>query len=240
MQSPDHLQLFAERPWGARLWLRLSYWLVGLFLHVTARVQIQGWEHLPSQGGVVLASNHISLLDTLLIPYSVMATHGVQIVWAPAKVELFELPVVGRVIASWGAFPVRRGRGDRLAIRRLVDHMRVGKVMLFPEGTRSRDGRLGEGKRTVGKLLYETRPTIVPTVVWGTNRVYPKGRYLPHWRHAIGVCYGEPLDMQTLYGRPNTKETAEAIVKEVMAAIALLSKTIEQRDVEAASCRMPL
>ena len=61
---------------------------------------------------MLLASNHISLLDPVLISYAVMATQGVQIVWAPAKVELFSVPLLGRLIISLGAFPVRRGRGE--------------------------------------------------------------------------------------------------------------------------------
>lgn len=231
MQSSDRTWLFPKRSWVARLWLGLSYCLVGVFLRLIARVQIAGEENIPVQGGVVLASNHISLLDTLLIPYSVMATHGVQVVWAPAKVELFHIPVVGRVIASWGAFPVRRGRGDLRALRRMIDHMQTGKLMLFPEGTRRPDGRLGDGKRTVGKLLHEAQPVVVPVVVWGTNRIWPKGRYLPRLRTTIGVRYGKPLDLQQFYTLPNTKETAEAIVGEIMTGIARLLETVEQQAV---------
>jgi 1-acyl-sn-glycerol-3-phosphate acyltransferase len=174
---------------------------------------------------VLLASNHISILDTLLIPYSVMATQGVQIVWAPAKMELFRVPLVGRVIASWGAFPVHRGRSDVRAMRRMIAHMQTQKVMLFPEGTRSREGRLGNGKRAVGKLIYEARPVVVPVAVWGTDCIWPKSRYLPRWRAVIGVRYGKPLDLQRYYTLPNTRETAEAIVGEVMRAIASLRET---------------
>jgi 1-acyl-sn-glycerol-3-phosphate acyltransferase len=179
-----------------------------------------GGENIPLQEGVVLASNHISLLDTLLIPYSVMAIRGVQFVWSPAKAELFGLPVVGRILDSWGAFPVRRGRADLRAMRRIGAHMQTGKVMLFPEGTRNSDGSLGRGKRTVGKLIYNARPVVVPLAVWGTNQVWPKGRRLFRWRPSIGVRYGQPLDLQPYYNSPDTKETAEAIVEEIMRAIA--------------------
>jgi 1-acyl-sn-glycerol-3-phosphate acyltransferase len=179
-----------------------------------------GGENIPLQDGVVLASNHISLLDTLLIPYSVMAIRGVQFVWSPAKAELFGLPVVGRILGSWGAFPVRRGRADLRAIHRIEAHMQTGKVMLFPEGTRNSDGRLGKGKRTVGKLIYNVRPIVVPLAVWGTNQVWPKGWRLIRWRPSIGVRYGQPLDLQSYYDLPDTKETAEAIVEEIMRAIA--------------------
>jgi 1-acyl-sn-glycerol-3-phosphate acyltransferase len=206
--------------------MRLSCWLVGLFFHVISRVHIEGGEHIPAQGGVLLASNHISILDTLLIPYSVMVIQGVQIVWAPAKMELFRVPLVGRVIKSWGAFPVHRGRSDVRAMRRMIAHMQTQKVMLFPEGTRSREGRLGAGKRAVGKLIYEARPVVVPAAVWGTDGIWPKSRYVPRLRAVIGVRYGQPLDLQRYYTLPNTRETAEAIVGEVMRAIASLRETV--------------
>jgi 1-acyl-sn-glycerol-3-phosphate acyltransferase len=105
-------------------------------------------------------------------------------------------------------------------MRRIETHMQTGKVMLFPEGTRHADGRLGQGKRALGKLIYNARPVVVPLAVWGTNQVWPKDRFLFRWRPSIGVRYGEPLDLQPYYTLPDTKETAEAIVEEIMRAIA--------------------
>jgi 1-acyl-sn-glycerol-3-phosphate acyltransferase len=205
------------------VWLYIAYKAVGIFFRYWCRVRIEGAEHVPSQGGVLLASNHISLLDPILISYAVMATQGVQIVWAPAKVELFSVPLLGRLITSLGAFPVRRGRGDVGAMRRMIRHMQTEKLLLFPEGTRSRDGRLGHGQRTVGKLLHEARPVVIPTAVWGTDRVLPPGKGIPRWHTQIGVRYGKPLDLQRYYALPGTKETAVAIVQELMQAIAALS-----------------
>jgi 1-acyl-sn-glycerol-3-phosphate acyltransferase len=212
-----------QRSWGARVWFSGSYRLIGCLLRLLYRVHIAGAEHIPAQGGVVLVSNHLSLLDTLLIPYSVMACAGVQVVWAPAKAELFAVPLLGRIIASWGAFPVHRGRGDLRAMRRMLQHMQTEKVMLFPEGTRSQDGRLGEGKRAVGKLLYSARPVVIPVAVWGTDRVLPAGRRFPRLRLPIGVHYGPPVDLQRFYTLPDTKDTAQAIIAEVMGAIAALA-----------------
>jgi 1-acyl-sn-glycerol-3-phosphate acyltransferase len=200
----------------------MVYRAVGIFFRYWCRVRIEGAEHIPAQGGVLLASNHISLIDPVLISYAVMATQGVQIVWAPAKAELFRVPLLRRLITSLGAFPVHRGRSDVRAMRRMVAHMQTEKLLLFPEGTRSRDGRLGPGKRTVGKLLYGVRPVVIPTAVWGTDRVLPPGSYRPRWRTQIGVRYGSPLDLQPYYALPDSKETAAAIVQELMQAIAAL------------------
>lgn len=217
-----YLRPYAERSWLGRWWIRFSQKIVGRVICFWCRVRIEGAEHIPLEGGVLLASNHLSMLDALLIPYAVMETRGMQMVWSPAKEELFRIPVVGRVLLSWGSFPVRRGRGDLRTMRRIVTLMRHHRMMLFPEGTRSPDGRLQKGQRTVGKLIYHARPVVVPTAVSGTHRILPKGAWLPSFHRPVAVRFGPPLDLQVYYNQPDSKHTAAAIVKEVMQAIAAL------------------
>lgn len=204
------------------LWLRVSGWAVGLFLFPFCRLRIHGLEHVPRQGGVVLASNHLSMFDTLVIPYSINRAHGPQVVWAPAKEELFRLSIVGFFLNSWGVFPIRRGKNDLRGIRRMLTHMRSGKMMLFPEGTRSRDGRLRAGNRMLGKIIYQAQPVVVPTLLIGTDRVWGSSRWWPRWRTPVSLRYGKPLDLRPYYQKPGSKENAEAIVKEIMGAIAAL------------------
>ena len=203
------------------LWLWFSGRAVGLFLFPFCRLRVEGLEHVPRQGGVVLASNHLSMFDTLVIPYSINRSHGPRIVWAPAKEELFRYAIVGFFLRSWGVFPIRRGKNDLRGIRRMLTHMRSGKMMLFPEGTRSRDGRLQEGNRMLGKIIYQAQPVVIPTLVSGTDRVWGSRR-LPRWRVPVSLHYGKPLDLQPYYQRPGSKENAEAIVQEIMGAIAAL------------------
>ena len=95
-------------------------------------------------------------------------------------------------------------------------------MMLFPEGTRSRDGRLHEGKRTVGKLIYTARPVVIPAAIVGTERIIPHLKCLVRGRARVSVHYGKPVALQHYYAMPDTKETAVAIVQEVMSAIASL------------------
>ena len=104
----------------------------------------------------------------------------------------------------------------------MIAHMRTDKMMLFPEGTRSRDGRLQEGKRTVGKLIYAARPVVIPAAIVGTERIIPHLKSLVHGRAPVSVRYGKPVALQHYYAMPDTKETAVAIVQEVMSAIASL------------------
>lgn len=225
MQPSKQFRPFTERSWVARQWIRVSHWSVGLFFRLWCRLQIEGSDHIPAEGGVLFASNHVSLLDALLIPYTVMYTQGMQVVWSPAKEELFRIPVLGRILLSWGSFPVRRGRGDVRAMRRINTLLRSGKMMLFPEGTRSPDGTLQPGKRAVGKFIYHAQPVVIPTWVSGTEHILPKGARVPRFHLPVCVRYGPPLDLQRYYELPDSKQTAEAIVQEVMRAIAALQHT---------------
>jgi 1-acyl-sn-glycerol-3-phosphate acyltransferase len=186
------------------------------------RVRIEGGGQIPRYGGVVLVSNHRSGFDTLLIPYSIFLLQELQIVWAPAKAELFRFALLRALLTSLGAFPVRRGQNDFRAMRQMLRYMRTDKMMLFPEGTRSRDGTLQAGNRTVGKLIYQTHPVVIPTAIVGTERIFARRQSLWRWRVPVSIRYGTPMDLQRYYSLPDTKETAEAILKEVMGAIAAL------------------
>ncbi len=179
-----------------------------------------GIEHIPRQGGVVFVSNHISAFDTILLPYTILATHRATIVWAPAKAELFGSRWMSAFLTPLGVFPVRRGQHDRWAMRRMIHHMRTDTMMLFPEGTRSRDGRLQEGNRTVGKLIYAAQPVVIPTAIVGTDRILAHLKRPFRGRAPVSIRYGPPLDVQGYYTQPDSKATSVAIVEEVMQAIA--------------------
>ena len=207
---------------GQRTWFGFSWVALGVFLAGLNRLKIVGAEHVPPGGGVLLAANHLSIVDTLLIPWVNMARVRSEVVWAPAKAELFAIPIIKYVIASWGAFPVKRGGSDVRAMRRLVELMRREKVMLFPEGTRSVDGRLGRGNRAVGKLIYLARPTVIPTAILGTDRLLAKGCTLPRLFSPLEVRFGPPLELECYYAAEDTKATAEAITFCVMRSIARL------------------
>jgi 1-acyl-sn-glycerol-3-phosphate acyltransferase len=207
---------------GQRLWFRFSWVALGVFLAGLNRLKIVGAEHVPPGGGVLLVANHLSIVDTVLIPWVNMAKVRSEVVWAPAKAELFAIPFIKHIIASWGAFPVQRGGSDVRAMRRLVELMRREKVMLFPEGTRSVDGRVGRGNRAVGKLIYMARPTVIPTAIIGTDRLLAKGCMLPRLFSKLEVHFGAPLELECYYGAEDTKATAQAITFCVMRSIARL------------------
>jgi len=137
-----------------------------------------------------------------------------QMLWAPAKEELFKGRLQRLLYSSWGAFPVKRGRDVR-AGKTINNLLQDQKVMLFPEGTRHRDGTLGKGNRGVGKIIYDTRPVVIPTALIGLNRWK-----FPGFGQEGLVVFGRPLDFTDLFQLEDGKETHQQIVDRVMTAIA--------------------
>ena len=197
-----------------RSWVTFSVWVVGCYASALNRFAIRGADRIPPSGGVLITSNHISAYDTIFLPWAVIGRNPLQMLWAPAKEELFRNPLKGAIYRSWGAFPVKRGRDVR-AGKHINDLLLDQKVMLFPEGTRHKDGVLGKGNRGVGKIVYDTRPQVIPTALTGVNQ----------WRFpSLGakgaVLFGEPLNFDDLFALPDCKETHQLIVDRVMDAIA--------------------
>ena len=201
-----------------RCWVTFSAYVIGSYASLFNNFQIKGAENIPKCGGVLLTSNHISALETIFIPSAVIRKFPLQMLWAPAKEELFRTPFQRWLYSSWGAFPVRRGRDVR-AGKALNDLLRDQKVMLFPEGTRHSDGVLGKGNRGVGKIIYDTRPTVIPTALIGLNTWK-----FPRFGQQALVVFGKPLDYADLCKREDCKETHQMIVDRVMMAIADLLK----------------
>jgi 1-acyl-sn-glycerol-3-phosphate acyltransferase len=180
------------------------------------RLVIKGGKNIPYGGSVLISSNHISAYDTIFLPWAVIKHNPLQMLWAPAKEELFEQRFLRLLYSSWGAFPVRRKRDVR-AGRKLNDLLLDQKVMLFPEGTRHKDGKLGPGNRGVGKIIYDTRPTVIPTALIGLN--YWK---FPRFQQEATVVFGTALEFGDLFQREDCKETHLLIVERVMEGIAVL------------------
>ena len=200
--------------WVRRIWVLLVARAINFYACWLNRLDVVGVDQIPKTGGVLLAANHISGYDTVFIPSVVMRQQPWQMIWAPAKEELFNNPVLGAIFSSLGAFPVKRGRDVR-AGKQLGYLLKTDKVMLFPEGTRHKDGQLGKGNRGVGKLIYDHRPILIPTGLSGINR----------WRFAgFGqrgtIRFGAPLDFNDLFQLPDNKETHLLIVERLMMAIA--------------------
>ncbi|MGH2403179.1 MAG: lysophospholipid acyltransferase family protein, partial [bacterium] len=138
-----------------------------------------------------------------------------------AKVELFENPVLGWLLRSVGSFPVRRGQPDRQAIRTALQVLSRGEVLImFPEGTRSPNGRLMAGEPGAALLALRAGTPVLPMAVIGTQRAMPKGTIFPK-RLQVVVRIGPPLAVPKLEGRIE-REDLDAWARRFMAAIAAL------------------
>lgn len=197
-----------------RFWVTFSVYVVGVYASALNNFKIKGNANIPAKGPVLLASNHISAYETIFLPWAVIKHNPFQMLWAPAKEELFEKTFQRLIYSSWGAFPVKRKR-DLKANLILNDLLIDQKVMLFPEGTRHKDGKLGKGNRGVGKIIYDTRPTVIPTALTGLNNWK-----FPGLGQQGSVVFGKALDFSDLFQREDCKETHQLIVERVMLAIA--------------------
>lgn len=150
---------------------------------VVLRMRVEGTENIPKEGSLVIASNHLSLLDP-----PVIGTAATRKVHFMAKQELF-VPILGDIYKILGAFPVRRGGADRAAIKHGIEILQSRQVLaIFPEGTRSKTGKLGKAEPGALMMASKAMATIVPCCVIGTDfqrqgRIWPK----------VTVRFGKPM-----------------------------------------------
>ncbi|MBW4697900.1 MAG: 1-acyl-sn-glycerol-3-phosphate acyltransferase [Aphanocapsa lilacina HA4352-LM1] len=178
------------RPEQTLLPYRLLKWLaVSPLLHTALRLRIAGAEHVPPSGPVILASSHASHLDPVIL-----ANCARRPVAFMAKEELFRVPVLKSLIRVYGAFPVRRGTGDRGAIRTALEALEAGwAVGIFVGGTRTADGRVATPQLGAAMIAAKAQVPIVPVAIGGTGRILPKGSVLPRL-HSVAVAFGPPID----------------------------------------------
>lgn len=207
------------------LWhlLGLSFWHF-VFKWIN-RVEVFGEENIPKRGeeGVMLLYNHISAIDPFLVGATSMPFFS-PVWWrAPGKEELFGIPIVRTILSSWGAFPVRRGKRDLVAMQKMAEMLSHSVVVIAPEGRRSSDGALQPGRAGVGKILYDARPRkVIPVRVRGVDQILPVGKILPRIGKKTTITYGPPIDLSFYYSLPDTVETSQRIVDTIMEEIAKL------------------
>lgn len=208
----------------------MFYWLVKIVLRPLFRLffrpTVTGEQHIPRTGGALLASNHLSMCDSLFLP--VMTRRRVSFL---AKSEYFtERGLRGRAKAAFvrgtGLIPIDRDDADAAAaaLRTGARAVRDGLLLgVYPEGTRSPDGRLYRGKSGLARMAMESGAPVLPVAMSGTDRVQPIGRVIPRLAR-VGVRIGAPLHPP----RPAAdldvrRQQAREFTERVMAAIAQLS-----------------
>jgi 1-acyl-sn-glycerol-3-phosphate acyltransferase len=206
---------------------KMAQLLVRVWTTVTFDLKVYGLNNVPRTGGVLMVSNHQSLLDPLLLgarlrrPMSYMA-----------KSELFKNPAFGRLIRSVGAFPVRQGAGDVGAIKETVARLQEGRMLnIFPEGARTEDGQIGPMQPGVALVVRRAGVPIVPVAIDGSYQAWPKGSRRFR-RHPIRLVYGPPLDV--------TGMKADAVVKLIDRSIRTLFERLRSGEMNDKRATQPI
>jgi len=195
-----------------------------LIARAVTRVRIEGdLDAIPREGSVILAANHISNADAVILGAWLTKSLGRRIHWLGKK-EMFDWPVVGYVARNGGIHPVDRGAADVDAFRTAERVLREGHVlMIFPEGTRSPTGQLAKPKDGLAMLALRTGAPIVPIGISNTDRVWPKGKLLPRpGRHAtmrIGSAFRLADELPEGLDRKRAKAAATDLIMRRIAAL---------------------
>ena len=195
-----------------------------LFL-VVFRPHVTGRENVPPEGPFILASNHLSFIDSMAIP--LMSPRRVGYL---AKAEYFTTPGIAgwftrTVFTALGALPVERDthRAAQAALDTAMSVLHAGGGFgVYPEGTRSRDGRLARGKTGVAWLALTADCPVVPVAILGTDRIQPIGSRWIH-PHRFTVIFGEPLTFPEQRGMASNGRARRVVTDRIMEAIADLS-----------------
>ncbi|MCT2544437.1 1-acyl-sn-glycerol-3-phosphate acyltransferase [Streptomyces atratus] len=203
----------------------LKYVFIGPLLRLFFRPRIEGLEHIPEDGAAIVAGNHLSFSDHFLMP----AILKRRITFL-AKAEYFTGPgVKGRLTAAFfrgiGQIPVDRSgkEAGQAAIREGLGVLSRGELLgIYPEGTRSHDGRLYKGKVGVAVMAVKGQVPVVPCAMVGTFEIQPPGQVVPRIKR-VTIRFGEPLDFSRYAGLENQKAAVRAVTDEIMYAILGLS-----------------
>jgi 1-acyl-sn-glycerol-3-phosphate acyltransferase len=170
------------------VWYWLARWGCRVFCFLVFRLRAYGRENVPAEGPFLLVSNHQSFLDPLFCGvYLKRHLHYL------ARDTLFRNWLFRQLIVSLNAIPVQRGKGDLSAVRTVIDRLRQGKaVCVYPEGTRTTDGRIAPFKGGLGLLARRSESPIIPVVIDGAFECWPRDRKIFAPGRVV-VCYGQAI-----------------------------------------------
>lgn len=230
----------ASGPISRAIW-PLATWLAAqatvpfilFFLFLLNRTRVYGRGRIPMRRNTLLLSNHQSMIDSFLLVFTAFFPRELVkpslLPWHPAAEEnFFKNRFYAWVFTMLKCIPVRPGRRDPKAIHRSMRALREGTMILFPEGTRSRDGSVGKGRAGAGMVLLGTGASVVPVTITGMDRVLPIGKLLPRFGNRVSVYFGRPIDYSDLVNEPHSRETAQQVVDRVMDRIRFQRRVIER------------
>jgi 1-acyl-sn-glycerol-3-phosphate acyltransferase len=198
----------------------MKHIFIGPLFKLFFRPWVEGLEKIPAEGPVILCPNHLSFIDSILVPLFVPR----KVVFL-GKSDYFNKWYISWFYKGAGVIPVRREGGDagEASLKAGVQALRDGYIVaIYPEGTRSPDGRLYRGKTGAARMALRAKCPIVPVAVFGTREALPSGRYVPTMSR-IGVRYGDPLDFSRYEGKEDDRFVLRSITDELMYELMLLS-----------------
>ena len=216
----------------------LKFVLLGPLLRLLFQPRIEGLDNIPNSGGALLASNHLSVSDSFFMPLMVPRR-----VTFPAKREYFTGTGIKGLLQRWffsgvGQVPIDRSSASaaQAALDTCVRLLRSGHLVgIYPEGTRSPDGRLYKGKTGIARMVLEAKVPVIPVAMFGTDRANPIGSRI--WRpYPVRIKVGKPLDFSRYEGLGGDRFIERAITDEIMYALMELSGQ-EYVDVYAATLK---
>lgn len=192
--------------------------LVRFVYHIIFKITVVGAENIPAEkGGYIIASNHVSNNDPPLVGITFRGKYAFM-----AKEELFKNPLFAWLIRSLGAFPVKRGAKDSSAIEKALQSLENGRIfVIFPEGTRSKDGELGRAKSGITLIAAQAKVPVVPVFVkYGRKK----------FRRNIVISIGEKIPAEHFDVDINDKRTLKSVSESIMTQIAILKENAPDVD----------
>ena len=187
------------------------------------RWQVFNAERVPLKGGVIIASNPASFLDPPLVGSALSRDINYL-----ARESLFRYPGIGALLRSWNAVPVDRDGGGAKGLKIILNRLLDGNgIILFPEGTRTKDGKLQPARSGIGLIVIKSEAVVVPVRTFGTFECYNR-KWKFHLPKRLAVKYGQPMKFEALRAEAKTcdktrlKEIYQQVADEIMAAIAKL------------------
>ena len=185
--------------------------------------EVFGRERVPRDGPVILASSHASFLDPPVVGSAVR-----RVCYFLARATLYRQPIIGWVLRRLCTVPVDRDGGSGAGLKTILEKLQEGKaIILFPEGTRTRDGRLQAARSGIGLVVMKSGAPVVPVRVLGSFEAFGRHRRFPH-PHRVTVKFGEPLRFENFRAeakscsRDRMKQIYQEVADQIMAAIAAL------------------
>ncbi|MGB9678585.1 MAG: lysophospholipid acyltransferase family protein [Thermoanaerobacteraceae bacterium] len=184
-------------------------YIVLAIIKIIFRIKVEGIQNIPEKGPIIICPNHISLLDPPVIGALINRR-----VYFMAKAELYKNPILGFLLKKGlGAFPVKRGTADFSAIKTALSYLKKGQAVgIFPEGTRSKNGKLKDAEAGVSLLAIKSRALVIPIGISGKYGLFSK----------INIRIGKPLSFDKYYENRPSQKDLESIGKEIMDEISKL------------------